>query len=204
MEITECPQCGATTKPSQRKCEYCKAEFFVTNLAYLGNFSGNAVSKYLKYYKELTKHESNNEEGLLGLGLCYLQMGTYPLAEKCFEKIIDISPDISQAYYYYCLSNIKGRRIKTISLNEARRLVTYLQTAIQLDETLPQYKILLAMIKRDYYETNGMKVSPPSSNQLIEEVNGIPINQTEIDRLKECTKVANQEIFFNNITITSA
>ena len=90
-------------------------------------------------------------------------MGTYPLATKCFEQVIEASPDISQAYYYFALANIRGRRLMTLSLNEARRLETYLNTATQLDGETPQYKLLLAMLKRDYYETNGMKVPSPRS-----------------------------------------
>ncbi|NOQ23045.1 MAG: tetratricopeptide repeat protein, partial [Candidatus Aegiribacteria sp.] len=144
MEVIECPQCGAAATPSDRKCSYCKAEFFVTSLAYLGNFDSSGVGKYLKHYKGLTRLDPDNNEGLLGLGLCYLQMGTYTLAQKSFEQIIDASPDVSQAYYYYALSDIKGRRLMTLSLTEARRLDTYLKTAIQLDGEIPQYKLLLA------------------------------------------------------------
>src|SRR5208283_795201 len=144
MEVSECPQCGATVAPSDRKCAYCKAEFFVTSLAYLGRFDSGGVGKYLKHYKELSRQDPHNTEGSLGLGLCYLQMGTYPLAQKCFEQVIDASPDVSQAYYYYALSNMRGRRLMTLPLNEVRRLEAYLNTAIQLDGEMAQYKLLLA------------------------------------------------------------
>lgn len=202
MEISECPQCGAAATPSDRKCGYCKAEFFVTSLAYLGGFDSGGVGKYLKHYKKLIRSDPHDTEGLLGLGLCYLQMGTYPLAQKCFEQIIEDSPDVSQAYYYYVLANIKGRRLMTLTLNEARRFETYLNTAAQLDDTIPQYKLLLVMLKRDYYETNGMKVPPPSIAEHVAEIEGNQINKNEIEHLKAAVKVGNEEQYYGILTIS--
>jgi tetratricopeptide (TPR) repeat protein len=199
MEISECPQCGATVALASRKCDYCKAEFFVTSLAYLGNFNHGEIGKYLKHYQSLTRRDPENMEGLLGLGSCYLQMGTYALAEKCFDKIIDISPEQPKAYYYSTLSGIKGRRIKTMSLTEIRKMESYLQTAIQLDDDCPQYKLLLAMLKRDYYEMNGMKVPPPSASYLIMKITDSRIDVKEIERIKESAKVANLNFYLNSI-----
>ncbi|HOV89408.1 MAG TPA: tetratricopeptide repeat protein [Syntrophorhabdaceae bacterium] len=201
MEISECPQCGAAASPADRKCGYCKAEFFVTSLAYLGSFDSGGVGKYLKHYKELNRHDPHNIEGLLGLGLCYLQMGTYPLAQKCFEQIIEASPDVSGAYYYYALASIKGRRIMTLSLNEARQLETYLNTAIQIDGEIPQYKLLLAMLKRDYYETNGMKVPPPSATELLFDIEGQQINKNEIEHLRASVKVGKEAQYYEILTV---
>ena len=203
METIECPQCGAATLPSLRICEYCKAEYFVTSLAYLGNFNDGKVAKYLNHYKNLIALEPQNEEGLFGLGLCYLQIGNYQLAEKHFGKVIDVVPEQSKAYYYYALSIIKGRRIKIISFNEARKIENYLQTAIQLDDSVPEYKLLLAMLKIDFYEANGMKVPPPCSRELLSEIDGAEINVHEANRLNECARIANPEILFRNVKITN-
>jgi tetratricopeptide (TPR) repeat protein len=203
MTISECPQCGAAAQPSQRRCEYCKAEFFITNLAYLGNLDKSQVAKYLKHYNEIIKNDPNDNDGLLGLGLCYLQMGTFQLAEKCFLKIIESSPEISQAYYYYGISSIKGRRIKILSLTEIRKIETYLLTAIQIDDGTPQYKLLLAMIKKDYYEANGLRILPPSTSDLLSEIQGIPIDVIEIERLEACVKITDFDFFKKNIALAS-
>ena len=201
MEVIECPQCGAAATPSDRKCSYCKAEFFITSLAYLGNFDSSVVGKYLKHYKGLTRLDPDDSEGLLGLGLCYLQMGTYTLAQKSFEKIIYASPDVSQAYYYYALSDIKGRRLMTLSLTEARRLDTYLNTAIQLDGEVPQYKLLLAMLKKDYYEANGMRVPSPNAAKLLAEIEGNQIDKNEVDRLRESVIVSRQDDYLRKLLV---
>jgi len=201
MEISECPLCGAAAKPSDKKCNYCKSEFFVTSIAYLGNMDSGSFNKYLKYYKELINKEPNNTEGLLGLGLCYLQMGTYPLAQKCFEQIIEHSPEISQSYYYFTLSFIKGRRLMSISLKEAKLIETYLNTAIQLDDSVPQYKLLLAMLKRDYFEMNGLKVQPPCFSDILNNIQGSEISKKEIERLFDSIKVGSQQLFLSNLVL---
>jgi len=201
MEVTECPQCGAAATPSDRKCSYCKAEFFVSSLAYLGSFDSQGIAKYMKHYKGLTSQDPRNTEGFLGLGLCYLQIGTYSLAQKCFENVIDASPEVSQAYYYHALARIRGRRLMTLSLNEVREIEAYLSTGIQLGGEMPQCKLLSAMLKRDYYETNGMKVPPPNASQILAELDGRAINKNEIKRLRECVKVAGQEAYFDSVSV---
>ena len=195
MEVTECPQCGAPASPSNRKCGYCKAEFFITSIAYLDGLGSVAVGKYLKHYKELSHKDPNNAEGLLGLSLCYLQMGAYPLARKNFERVIDLSPEIPQAYYYHALATIAGRRLMSISLKEVRTIETYLNTAIQLNGDLPQCKLLLAMLKRDYYEMNGMRVSVPSTDDLLEEIRNCEIDTHELGRLKNSVRVEDDAMF---------
>lgn len=195
MEISECPQCGAPVKASERNCEYCKAEFFVTSIAYLENLDPSAVSKYLRHYKKLTREEPDDAEGNLGLGLCYLQMHNFPLAKKSFEKVIELSPETSQAYYYYALSTVAGRRLMSMPLKDARNLETQINTAIQIDGESPLYKLLLAMIKRDYYETNGMRVTPPSAGELLEEITGSSIDEKEIARLRESVRIGDENMF---------
>ncbi len=155
----------------------------------------------MEHYKDLTRRDPCDAEGLLGLGLCYLQMGTFPLARKYFEKIIDASPDISQAYYYYVLAGISGRRLMTLSLNEARQFVTYLHTAIQLDDEMPQYKLLLAMLKRDYYETNGMRDSSPRAAELLAQIEGCNINRNELENLKAAVKVAKEDQYYELLVV---
>lgn len=197
----ECPQCGASAAPSDKKCGYCKAEFFITSLAYLGSFNKGEVAKYLKYYKKLIDQESESVDGLIGIGLCYLHTKIFSLAAKYFERTIDLFPEQSIAYYYYALSSIQGRRVRSLSLKEARQIEGVLQTAIQIDDSSPQYKLLLAVLKYDYYEANGLKSVVPTAKQLLEETKGSQLNSNEYERFKEYVKFPNQDTFLKNITI---
>lgn len=183
MEIKECPQCGAPASPSMKCCEYCKAEFFVTSLAYLSNFEESAVKKYLQAYKKMTISNPDDVEGHMGLALCYLQMGTYPLALKGFQKIIDDFPDVALAYYYESLAIIGGRRIKIIPLKDVKTIENLLNTAIQIDDENGIYKLLLGIVKYDYYVLNNMKINGSSPNELFETAFSEQIEMKEVERL---------------------
>ncbi|MCT7634745.1 tetratricopeptide repeat protein [Aliarcobacter butzleri] len=196
MEIIECPQCGAAPAPSDRKCNYCKAEFFVTSLAYLGSLDINGVSKYLKHYKEIITKEPDNTEGLMGLGLCYLQMGNYQLSKKCFEQLIESSPFLSQPYYYFVLSSVKGRRLRTISMSEAKQFDTYVNSAIQIDD-LPHYWLFLAMLKGDYFISNGLKTAEPSIKDILNKVSQSEISRNEIAFLQKAVKTGKEDEYYS-------
>lgn len=89
----------------------------------------------------------------------------------------------------------------TLSLKEVRQIETYLNMATQLDGEIPQYKLLLAMLKRDYYETNGMKVSEPNAAKLLLELQGQQIQKSELDHLKTAVKVGKEEQYYDMLTI---
>lgn len=190
MEIKECPQCGAPASPSMKCCEYCKAEFFVTSLAYLSSFEETAVKKYLQAYKKMTVSNPDDVEGHMGLALCYLQMGTYPLALKGFQKIVDDFPDVALAYYYESLAIIAGRRIKIMPMNDVKKIEDLLNTAIQVDDSCGIAKILLGALVYDYYELNKMKHGGQSSQELIEMGVNDGADDGELKRMLAAIKIA--------------
>ena len=190
MEIKECPQCGAPASPSMKCCEYCKAEFFVTSLAYLSSFEETAVKKYLQAYKKMTVSNPDDVEGYMGLALCYLQMGTYPLALKGFQKIVDDFPDVALAYYYESLAIIAGRRIKIMPMNDVKKIENLLNTAIQVDDSCGIAKILLGVLVYDYYELNKMKHGGQSSQELIEMGVNDGVDDGELKRMLAAIKIA--------------
>jgi len=194
-EVVECPQCGATTQNSSRTCLYCKAEFFVTSVAYLASFDTTGIQKYLKHYLKLTKISPDNVEFRIGLALCYVQQGLYSQALKEFKIIIDESPDIGLSYYYKSLSIIAGRRVMSLNLKEVREIEENIRHATALDGLKPQYQLLLAIIKHDYYLTNGMKICPPTYSEILNEINWKNLDVNETTRLKQSLKVPDFKIF---------
>ena len=89
----------------------------------------------------------------------------------------------------------------TLSLSEVRRLEEYLNTARKFDTETPQYRLLLAMLKRDYYETNGLKVRPPNATELLSGLVGETIDEDEVDYLRRCVRVSNLEDYFKGLSI---
>lgn len=193
MCVKECPQCGAPIDTNKRECDYCKAKLYVSSISYLSSYDVAGIQKYLKYYKELSSE--NNIDGYLGLGICYLQLNMYSLALKSFTTVIEKSPEISQAYYYYCLSLIAGQKVSTLSFDTIEKVVSYLNTAMILDPTNNLYPLLLMIINYDFYISNCMLEPNPTYSDLKRIVNIKDIDINEIDRLKKSVKVEDWENF---------
>ena len=201
VKVLECPRCGAPIELSAQACEYCEAPIFVTRFRELKQFDPEQLQEYIEHYKTLIERNPYSSEGVLSLGLCYLEMRTYPLAQKSFEQVIEASPLGSSAYYFCALATIRERRLMTLSLREARQLEMYLNAAWQLDTEAPQYRLLLAMLKRDFYEKNGLKVTPPNAAELLSDLAGETIDEDEVDHLRRYVKVSEPEDYFSHLHI---
>lgn len=194
IKVEKCPQCGAPVKIETNKCEYCEAEFLVTSLAYLDRFDTININKYINYYKELLKKDPDNGEISCAIGICYLDLGLYDLAIKYFSKTIEQLPEYADAYYYYALALFKGRRPKVLTLFEIREIESYLKAAIQIDNTKSKYFFLLAIIKYDFYIKNGLKVNPPTFEELIREIKSKCYDEGEIKKILKHVPISDKEL----------
>lgn len=194
IKVETCPQCGAPVKLSTKKCEYCEAEFIVTSLAYLGKFDKTGINKYVNHYKQLLKDNPENGELNLAMGICYLDLGLYDLATKFFSKAIEQIPDYGDVYYYYALALIKGRKPKVLTLTEIKKIEEYINAAIQIDNSRAKYYYLWALIKYDFYMKNGLRMSPPNLEELIEQGNSKEYDRQEIDKMFQRVPVHDEEI----------
>ena len=191
----KCGNCGAPCKLDAELCEHCEQPIFPNSLASYAQVDPDRLKEYLNAIEVLADQDPHNAKAMLTLGLSYLETGAYALAQPQFEQVIKTAPRDPQAYYYYALAKIGGRRLMTLSLSEARQLEEYLNTAIQFDREAeaPQYRLLLAMLKRDYYEKNGMKVPPPSAEGLLQDISGKTIDDVEHEHLIKSVKVSGIE-----------
>ena len=166
INVKECPQCGAPLEKNSFKCAYCKADVFITSISYLSNYDNSQIQKYIKSYKEIIEQNPDEDKGYLGLGLCYLQLTMFPLAQKNLAKALELAPENSATYYYYCLSVIAGRRIRSLSLDTVEEIVQYLNTAMNMEPDNPLYVLLAMLIRYDFYVANGLREPKPSHKDL--------------------------------------
>jgi tetratricopeptide (TPR) repeat protein len=194
IKVETCPQCGAPVKLGVNKCEYCEAEFLVTTLSYLDKFDKAGINKYINHYKQLLKDNPDDGELNCAMGICYLDLRLYDLASKYFAKAIEQIPDYGDVYYYYALALFKGKRPRVLSLTEIRKIEEYLNAAIQIDNTKSKYYYLWALIKHDFYIKNGLKVNPPTFEELISQTHNKTYEQTEIEKMLQRVPINDQEL----------
>ncbi len=194
MHVSECPQCGAPAGARARACQYCKAEFLVSSLHSLHGFDRAGIDKYLQTYRGLVRSSPEEPKGHFSLGLCYLRLAVYDLAIRHLSKAVELAPDEADMYYYYGLAMMRGRRPKAVPLSEIRKIEEYIYGAIQLDGRKAKYYCLAAIIKYDHYFLNGMRVQPPSWEELLDEAQVALWEPDEIDRLLEAVVIREAEL----------
>ncbi len=153
-----------------------------TSFSVLGRLSNDEIRRMLEHYKSVISRNPADGETHYALALAYLQLGIFELAIKNFQRAVELMPDYADAYYYYGLALIRGRRPKTLSLAEVRRIEQYLATARQLDARPAKYYYLAAILKYDYYLSNGL-ICSPSPDELFLMAENKEYDPWEIERL---------------------
>lgn len=194
IKVEKCPQCGAPARLGVSSCEYCRAEFLVTSLAYLDRFQEQGIKKYLGAYKQMLQEDPNNGEISCAMGTCYLELGLYDLAIKYFARAIEQIPECGDTYYYYALALLKDKRPKVLSLTEIKGIEEYLNAAIQIDDTRSHYYYLWAFIKHDFYIKNGLRVAPPTFEDLTAQASSKPHNKSEIEKMLQQVPINDQNL----------
>lgn len=185
VEIIRCQGCGANLSPNNTTCEYCGSINVIKSKENPFSLDESLTKKYVNFYKDKVKAEPSDGEAVFALGLFYLRLKLYDLAIKNFANAIEIMPDESDVYYYYSLSLLKGRRPKTMTLSEVKKIEEYLNTAIQLNDKTAYYTFLAAL-KYDFYKQNGFKVTNPNYFELLDKAQSISsFDSNEFSILKE-------------------
>jgi tetratricopeptide (TPR) repeat protein len=101
------------------------------------------------------------------LGLSYLDQRLYGLSVTYLRRAIGKTISESNLLYYIALAQIGGKRPRGLNLTTIKEIEGFLEAAIRLAPNRPHYKLLLAIVKYDYYFCNGLRVPPPDAAQLL-------------------------------------
>ena len=153
-----------------------------TTFSVLGRLGQEELQRTLDQYKYALAKNSVDGEAHYGLALCYLQLQLYDLSIKNFKHALELMPEYADAYYYYGIALIRGRKPKLLSLPEVKRIEEYLQAALQLDGRPAKYYYLAAILKYEYYLSNGL-LCDPSPDELFLVAEGKEQDAWEAERL---------------------
>ncbi len=183
--VETCPQCGWTfdTEALQANtCKKCRSAILITSVAYLEKFDHPAIQKYIASNVEALKSDPDDQDALLSMGLCYLRLGLFDMAERFLGKLIDAHPEAASGYYYKAIGCLKGHRPRTVTLNTIRAAEQLLLTAMTLEPNNGRHDIVLAAIRHDYYVVNGLRVPDPSPAELLDGAQSKHLDRNEIAR----------------------
>jgi tetratricopeptide (TPR) repeat protein len=178
-----CPQCGWTFDIEALRansCKKCRSALLISSVAYLEKFERPAIQKYIAHNAEVLKRDPEDQDALLSMGLCYLRLGLFELAEKFWGRLLDAHPDAASGYYYKAIGSLRGKRPRVHSLNTIRATEQLLLTAMTLEPDNGRHDIVLAAVRQDYYAMNGLRIPSPTSAELVAGAQGKLLDRNEI------------------------
>ena len=181
LESYQCKGCGSPLdKESLKKCPYCGSSNVLKSDVNPLNMNQDMAQKYVEFFKQKTDSNPKDTNSLFAMGLLYLGLKNYELAQRNFKNAIDLSPLESDMYYYYALSLIHGKSIKSLDNQVINRIEEYLSTAISM-QVKCKYLLFQMAIKQEYYVGNGFKYEGESPEELYEKSK--EYSSTEVDEL---------------------
>lgn len=184
MSKIQCFTCGGMTdvgNASHGTCEYCGCAVGIRRIS---SFSGISITEFNAIRNNAAVNSGNDDGNAppkdLVLALCYLKTGNFILAKKKLAAVIEEYPECCEAYYYYALTIINGRRLAEITMKEARSITQYLQSAIALDDSFIFPKLLFALLCIEYYEENGLS-APADGREILSSLNDSNVDREELN-----------------------
>lgn len=161
-ETFYCPNCGTSISKEIRCCPACGSEVYFKNLHSVFSINEQKLKTYMAGYG---KRKEDNSEVYKAKGLGYLRLKTYEQAKNCFSKAIALDYEDSSAYYFMALTLCKGKRPFSILFKDIKKIIEYLETAIQLENN-GMYYYLYALLIYDFYEHKKLNYKTTSQEML--------------------------------------
>lgn len=149
----------------------------------LGQLSREEIALAIREYKVALDNGVESGNAHFGLGLLYLQLRLHDLALTHFRKTVEHEPDFADGYYYVALTMLRGRRPKTLMIQEIRAIESQVGAALQLDPRPAKYYFLLAAVRYDYYLSNGLSSPLPLPRDLLAMASDKEYDSCEVQRL---------------------
>ena len=157
LTINQCQKCGKILAPGVTKCGKCHTEHSVMpSVVNPLRFSAAEAAEYRSQFEEQVKEFPKDSNALFAMGLTYLGLKNYELADEHFRKAVALTPSNPDVYYYTALSLFHHRSVMNLSKMEMDRIEQWLDTAVKIQ---PKRKyLILQMILRQGISSMGLNV----------------------------------------------
>lgn len=166
-EFHECPGCGASVSADMKKCEYCGGPVVIHSIGAISAFSPLQLNKYALSYRKQLASNPDDREIARSVGICYLKLKLYDKANDAFEVAIKDNFEDADSYFYAAVGRLNGKKAFVTSRPDIDKAIEYLNAANMIAPN-PVYSLMLAYIKKDYFDRKALRVSPSSAEELAE------------------------------------
>ena len=164
-EFYECPGCGASVSPDMKKCEYCDNPVIIHSIGVISTFSPLQLNKYANSYRKQLAADPDDRELNRSMGICYLKLKLYDKANEAFERAVTDNFEDADSYFYAAVGRLQGEKAFVAPRHDIDKAVEYLNAANMIAPN-PVNSLMLAYIKKDYFDRKALRVSPSWTDEL--------------------------------------
>ena len=164
-EFYECPGCGASVSPDMKKCEYCDNPVIIHSIGVISTFTPLQLNKYANSYRKQLVADPDDRELNRSMGICYLRLKLYDKANEAFERAVADNFEDSDSYFYAAVGRLKGKKAFVASRPDIDKAIEYLNAANMIAPNPANY-LMLAYIKKDYFERKALHISPSWQDEM--------------------------------------
>lgn len=157
LTINQCQQCGKILAPGVTECGKCHTKHAMQpTVVNPLRFTAAQAADYRAQFQEQVAACPKDSNAQFAMGLTYLGLRNYELADEYLIKAVQLTPSNPDVYYYTALALFHHRSVMNLSKAEMDRIEEWLNTAIQMQ---PKRKyLILQMILRQGMSSMGVNV----------------------------------------------
>jgi hypothetical protein len=152
----------------------------------------NLTNDYIEFFKQQTEANPKDTNALFGMGLVYMGLKNYELAQRNFKLAVDQSPLDADIYYYFALSLFEGHNPMHLKNTITSRIEEWLHTATNR-QAKRKYLILQMILRQGAFIANGLQVKGEQPIELFERICTMVPEADEIKELEEHIQITDQQ-----------
>lgn len=192
LQTLECSGCGMILGLDQLdECPKCGAKNFLRTGVDPLQLDEKKINESIAFFKQKVDSNPKDTNALFAMGLFYLKLRNFELAQRNFKQAVDLSPMEPDMYYYYAISLIEARSPKQLNHEEAKRIRQWVQTALRM-EGKRKYLMLLAFIEQGAFIANGLQAER-QPDDLIKEALKILPEANELDEIATYVRLTDEK-----------
>ncbi len=186
-----CPNCGAPVSLDDKACAYCASPIIITSFSTIGNIDAEKLNKYISSYQRTLNTNPADNRLNLSIAFCYLHMKIYDRALFYFERAIQDNFSNSEAFFYYAVCLLRGKKAFLARRETINRIETYINAARSIEDR-GIYAYFHAYIKYDYFKRKFL-ITEPEYTVLLYEARRLGVSEYDIKRLYSLLNIERPE-----------
>lgn len=197
LTINQCQTCSKILAPGVTECPKCHTQHAIQpRVVNPLRFTPAEVADYRAEFQEQVAACPKDSNAQFAMGLTYLGLRNYELADEHLVKAVQLTPSNPDVYYYTALAMFHHRSVANLSKAEMERIEQWLHTAVQMQ---PKRKyLILQMVIRQGMSSMGINVDTDKATpaELLNQARQTAQEEDELFEIEQHVLVTDEKTRF--------